>query len=122
MNHVILGASVPFALCVLWYAWRRGRASLWLLILGPLAMGLSGAWAVVPDMPRAAHDLERYVALHHHPRCNVFWFHCWIDKDESDWPGFPVVFVLMAAAVMIAAWRELARAERVGAGMSVEKR
>ena len=112
MNHVLLGAALPLLVCVGLY-FKAGRtASLRLLILGPLAMGLSGAWAVVPDMPRLAHDLPTYVELHHHPRCNGFWFHCWIDRDEIDWAWYPVAVGLLGALRLAIAWRELVRAER----------
>jgi hypothetical protein len=112
MNHVLLGALGPLLVCAALYVRARRRASLPLLILGPLAMGLSGAWAVVPDMPRLWKDLPLYVDLHHHPRCNVFWFHCWIDRDEVDWAWYPVAFVLVGALLLAVAWRELARRER----------
>lgn len=112
MNHVLLGAAAPLLVCALLYLRAGGRASPRLLILGPLAMGLSGAWAVVPDMPRLWKDLAFYVELHHHPSCNLFWFHCAIDRDEVDSAWYPVAFVFVGALLLAVAWRELARAER----------
>jgi hypothetical protein len=114
VNHVLLGALLPLIVCAALYARAGGRASLRLLVLGPLAMGLSGAWAVVPDMPRLWGDLPLYSAIHHHPRCNVFWLHCAIDRDEVDWAWYPVAFVALGALLLAIAWRELARVERTG--------
>ena len=111
MNEVLIGAALPFVVCAILYAARRGRASLRLLVLGPIAMGLSGAWAVVPDMPRLVGDLDGYFALHHHPSCNVFWFHCAIDKVETDSPLYSVGFVVVGALLLVVAGRELRRLE-----------
>jgi|RhiMetdeSRZDD1v2_1073273.scaffolds.fasta_scaffold564302_2 hypothetical protein len=122
MNHVLLGATLPLLVCAALYVRAGGRASLRLLVLGPIAMGLSGAWAVVPDMPRVLHDLPWYVELHHHPRCNVFWLHCWIDRDEADWAWYPVAFVLLGALLLAVAWREVARTERGGGDPETQER
>jgi len=112
LNHVMLGAALPFLVCAAIYLARGARASLGLLVLGPLAMGLSGAWAVVPDMPRALHHQDLYFRLHHYAHCNIWWFHCRIDAHEVDYVWYPVVFVLVGALLLLVAWRELARTER----------
>jgi hypothetical protein len=112
VNHVLIGAAIPLLVCGILYAARGGRASLRLLVVGPIVMGCSGAWAVVPDMPRAIGDLQWYQRIHHSKPCNVFWFHCAIDKVETDTPLYAVGFVTVAALLLFVAWRELRRAER----------
>jgi len=111
MNHVLLGAALPLAVCAVIYVARGRRAGLRLLVLGPLIAGISGAWAVVPDMPRALGDFDRYYAWHHASWCNVFWGHCWIDKGEVDRPWYPIAFIAIGVAILVAGWRELRRLE-----------
>ena len=113
MNHVVIGAALPFAICVLLYARAGGRASGRLLVLGPIAMLASGTLAVFPDLPRALHDTDRYFAWHQAAWCNVSWGHCWIDAhpESEDWLGWTVLGVLLGAAVLGAAYRELRRRE-----------
>lgn len=114
MIHVLVASMVPLAVFfALW--WRRGRrTSLAALVVTPLACLVSGAWAVVPDMPRLFGDLERYVAWHHRKDCNLFWGHCYIDAhDEIDSSmAFPVLFVIAVIAVFAVGWYELVRRER----------
>ena len=112
MNHVLLGAALPLLVCAVIYVARGRRASLRLLVLGPVVAGLSGAWAVVPDMPRAVGALVTYNAWHHARWCNVFWAHCWIDDGEVDRPWYPIAFIAVGVLLLVVAWRELARAER----------
>jgi hypothetical protein len=116
MNHVLLGAAIPLLVCAAIFVARGRRASLRLLILGPLAAGLSGAWAVVPDMPRVFGAMERYVAWHHARWCNVFWGHCWIDDGEVDRPWYPLAFVAVGVVLLVVAVRELWLRERERAG------
>lgn len=111
MNHVLLGASLPLAVAVLLYVRAGWRASNRLLIAGPLAMGLFGAWAIVPDIPRALGLDGLYHRMRVEPLCDVFFFHYSIDKVESDSPLYAVGFVVVAVAVLYAAWRELALRE-----------
>ena len=82
MNHVVVGAALPFLICALIYAKRR-RAGMGLLVLGPFAMLVSGVIAVAPDLPRLWGDQEKYVAWHHRSWCNLSWGHCWIDKHDA---------------------------------------
>ena len=41
MNHILIGAGIPFVLCLLPYMTRRGRASLTWLLATPAAMALA---------------------------------------------------------------------------------
>jgi hypothetical protein len=114
VNHVVVGALLPLLVCVAIYVRAGGRAGPRLLVLGPLAMLISGGWAIVPDLPRLAGQMERYVAWHHTSYCDVFWGHCWIDRHPAleDWPYYPVVAMVLGALVFAAAWRELRKLER----------
>ena len=80
----------------------------------PLAMLLSGIWAVVPDLPRLFGDTARYMDWHRRPWTNVFWAHGWIDRHDAidSWPYYPVIALAVAALVFGAAWRELHKLER----------
>lgn len=113
MIHVLLASTLPLAVFVaLW--WRRGRrVSVTALVATPLACLVSGAWAVVPDLPRLWGDQVRYVDWHHTSYCNVFWGHCAIDaRDDIDSSMvFPVLFVIAVVVVFAIGWRELARDE-----------
>lgn len=113
MIHVLLASSLPLLVfALLW--WRRGRRATFGALLGlPVACLVSGAWAVVPDMPRLWGDLQLYVDLHHKRYCDVFWGHCTIDRHEDIDSSmvFPALFVLVAVAVFAIGWRELRRAE-----------
>jgi hypothetical protein len=112
--HVLVASSLPLAIFfALW--WRRGkRTSPRALIILALSCLVSGAWAVFPDMPRAAGHLQLYMDLHHRSYCNIWWGHCLIDKhDDIDSSMlFPVLFVIAALSVLAVAWRELALRER----------
>ena len=114
MNHILVGAFLPLLVCAAIYVRAGGRAGPRLLVLGPLAMLVSGFWAIVPDLPRLAGDYVRYVDWHHRPWCNVFWGHCWIDRRPGieDWPYYPVVAMAFGAIVFGVAWRELHKLER----------
>lgn len=118
MIHVLLASALPLAgFLIAW--WRRGRrTSARALVLLALGCLVSGAWAVVPDMPRLWGDLEYYVELHHRSYCNAWWLHCAIDaRDDIDSSMlFPSLFVLAALAVLGIAWRELRLIERERAG------
>ncbi|MGQ9660729.1 MAG: hypothetical protein ACUVWX_00140 [Kiritimatiellia bacterium] len=112
MNHLALGAALPFFAAALIYAWRGWRASFLLLVLTPIAMLACALWAVAPDIPRLTGDHELYSALARDPRTNIFLWHHTIDALESDssWPV--VTLVLMEAALLFAAWRELRMIEQ----------
>jgi len=112
MNHLLLGAAIPFAIGVLIYALRRFRASFWMLILIPSAMAVSMLWAVAPDVPRLLGYHSLYDRLSRDPRCNIFYWHYRIDLTETESAWYAVGFVLLFVAVILAAWRELYLAER----------
>lgn len=114
MIHALVASALPLAVFFAAW-WRHGRrTSARALVLLVVASMVSSAWAVAPDLPRLWGNLVLYVDLHHHPLCNWWWGHCAIDaRDEIDssmW--FPLLFVLLAMAVVVVAWRELAQRER----------
>jgi len=114
--HVLAASSLPLAIFFAFW-WKNGRrTSSRALITLALACLVSGAWAVVPDMPRLWGNLALYVDMHHLSYCNIWWGHCAIDRREAIDSSmlFPVLFVLAAASVLAVAWRELARRERGG--------
>lgn len=121
MNHVLYGASIPFLIALVVYLRRRGRASLSLLIITPVAMALMATWAVLPDIPRALGLQGLYMRLEADPRIDIFlWHHAldqleysnnWASVLESDSHWFTVGVTLEAAALMVAAIRELWRKE-----------
>jgi hypothetical protein len=118
MIHVLVGAALPVVLFVVAW-WRRGRRTS-ARALGWLAVGasLSGLAAILPDVPRLFHNLDLYFRMHRHPACDLAWFHCFIDRhdDFEDSRIIPVVFVLVAAAVVFLGWRELAAIEAAKPG------
>lgn len=114
MIHVILASSLPLvAFLLLW--WRRGRrATSRSLVVLPLTCLVSGAWAVVPDMPRLWGDRDGNFALHHLRYCDVWWLHCTIDRrdDIDSSMAFPALFITLTIMVFAIGWREVRRAER----------
>ena len=112
MNHVVLGALVPFLVGVVLYAVRGFRATLKTLIIVPVLMGLGGIWAVAPDLPRLFRCHDLYMRLSNDPRCNIFLWHYAIDQVETDSQWFTVAFILMLAALLFAAWREVSLGEK----------
>lgn len=112
MNHVLLGASVPFAVAAFFYVRGGWRASTRLMIVAPLLMGALGVWAIVPDIPRAVGAVELYNRMSVSPMSDVFFFHRSIDAIESDSPVYAIGFVVMAVMVLFAGWRELVLRER----------
>ncbi len=112
MNHIVLGATLPFLIAAALYARARFRASLRLLVLAPVFMTLGGGWAVAPDIPRMLRLQGLYERLHQSPRIDIFLWHYSIDQVETDSPLYPVAFVLMGLCLFVAAWRELHLLER----------
>jgi hypothetical protein len=112
MNQILLGASLPFLVGAIIYAFRRFRATFGMLILVPLVMLLSAVWAIVPDIPRALGMQDLYIRMAQDPRCDIFFWHYTIDLRESDSRWYAVGFIVMVALVMFAAWRELRFRER----------
>lgn len=111
MNQILLGASVPFVLAAVAYACMRARSPLWMLFWTPYCMGLSALWAVAPDLPRLFGNYRLYDRLSMDPRMNMFYWHYSIDMAESDSPMYALGLVLMLAALLAGAWRELHLAE-----------
>ena len=112
MNHMLLGALVPFLLAGLLYAVRGFRASLAGLVLTPLAMATGAVWAVIPDLPRLLRLHDLYLRLSQDPRMNVFFWHYTIDQLEPDSSFYAAGIFVMAALLMGVALRELHREER----------
>lgn len=115
MNQLLLGASIPYVLAVLYYADRKGRVGLPFLMIMPLLMAASAIWAIVPDLPRLLGMHALYSRLAFDPRCDLFYWHYTIDRIEGDSPWYGVGLVLMLGSVLFAAWRTLATEERRGA-------
>jgi hypothetical protein len=113
MNHILLGASVPFVIGAIIYMCKGLRAPLPMLIIIPVCMALGALWAVAPDLPRLFGMQELYMRLYLDPRCNIFLWHYKIDRIETeDALRSTVVLVIMTAIMMFAAWRELDLAEK----------
>ena len=111
MNQVVMGAAIPFVIAAVIYAHRRGRAGMAMLIGTPIWMGAVAVWAVIPDIPRVLHMHSLYLHLARAPWTDIFLFHYTIDRIESYSPVYHALFLVMAAALIAAAWRELACAE-----------
>ncbi|MBL7077209.1 MAG: hypothetical protein ISS31_07045 [Kiritimatiellae bacterium] len=112
MNQIVIGAAIPYLVSAVIYLFRQGRASMTLLVIGPLAMAACAVWAVVPDIPRALRMDGLYHKMANDPRCNIFFMHYTIDKLETDSILYLVAFVLMALSVFAVAWREVWLTER----------
>lgn len=111
MNHALYGATLPFMLGALVYLFRRGRASVSMLVLVPIAMAVMAVWASVPDIPRALGFQDLYLRWSFDPRINLFLWHYTIDQTEVESSWDAVWVALEAAALMAAALRELFRQE-----------
>lgn len=112
MNHLLAGALIPFAVAAVVYLARGCRASLRFLLLTPLAMFLGAVWAVIPDLPRIIgwHTMDRRLASTQ-PWIDIFVWHYTINSHETPSPWYSVGFVVMMAALLAVAWRELRRME-----------
>ena len=113
MNHLALGASIPFAAAVVWYLLRRGRASPAFLIVVPALMVLTMTWAALPDIPRLLGMHRLYARLYVDPRCDLFLWHYSIDQVESGSTSIhAVLLIAMFGALIAAAWRQLVIEEK----------
>ncbi len=112
MNHLFVGAVIPFFLGMLWYARRRLRATPAMLVTVPFAMFLCATWAVLPDLPRTFGFGAYDHVIMNDPRIDIFFWHYTINLHESYSPWFNIGFVAMLAALFGAAWRELWLIER----------
>jgi hypothetical protein len=113
VNHVLVGAALPYLVSVALYVRRGYRASNTLLIAGPAAMAIFGLWAVIPDIPRALGMDELYYRFHRAPKSDLFFFHHTIDHhyEETTLP-YTIGFILVGLSLLGAAWRELHLRER----------
>ncbi|MDD4872814.1 MAG: hypothetical protein PHR77_19860 [Kiritimatiellae bacterium] len=112
MNHLFLGASIPFAVAAIVYLCKGLRASLPGLIITPLIMFLTMTWAVAPDLPRLFGNIQLYNKLLLDPRCNIFFWHYSIDNIEKASAWYPSFFVIVLVLLLFVAARELMLAER----------
>ena len=115
MNQALLGAVWPFLVSAIIYARHGARASIAQLVWTPLAMGLCGIYAIVPDLPRAVHQYELYHTLARSRWTDIFLFHYTIDRIEIDSSFYPAAFAAVFLCVIVAAWRELYLRERQAA-------
>jgi hypothetical protein len=111
MNQIFLGASIPFAIALLYYILRRGRISPGMLVFIPFFLCCGVLWAAAPDIPRllGMHDL--YMKLANDPTCDIFLWHYTIDQTEIESPLFSIGVMIIALSLLYAAWREIKRAE-----------
>ncbi len=112
MHHPLFGAIFPVIIAAILYGKRNGRASFPMLIFTPVAMLACAGWAVVPDLPKLVGQMELYYQFHRTAWSNIFFLHIWIDAIEGTWlepynPLFNLLFTLIIALPLVAAWREL---------------
>jgi hypothetical protein len=112
MNQVLLGAFIPFTFAMLIYVFRGRRAGLPFLMLTPIAMLMGSFWAEIPDLPRLLGHHEFYLRWAQDPRMDIFFWHYSIDRIEVDSSWHAVGLLIMAAGLLLMAWRELARREQ----------
>ncbi len=121
MNHIVIGAGIPFLIGLTIYVLCGGRAGMALLVVLPLAMALCGLWAILPDIPLLLGDVEGYVHAHRSPWINIFFWHGTIDAMEQRIDLAPwnwIVMMSMPIGMLLIAWRELNIREKAKAKMS----
>lgn len=107
MNHLTIGAAVPFVFLTAWYIFRRFRASLLFLLCAPAWMLAGSTWAVLPDLPRTFGFAEYDRAISDNPIIDIFFWHYTMNLHESYSPWFNIAFVAMVLALFAVALREL---------------
>ena len=117
MHYTLFAAIFPVMIAAAIYFMRHQRASLPLLIVTPIAMLACAAWSVIPGLPRFAGQMELYHELRSTLWSNIFFLHVAIRAMENRWiipyaPIFNVLFTIIVALPMLAAWRELRIHER----------
>lgn len=112
MNHLLIGAAVPFLIAAIIYSRKRFRASVIFLLVTPAFMAMAMLWAIAPDLPRLLGLMDLYNQLLRDPRCNIFFWHFTIDNVETDSVWHSVFFILMWGVLLFTAWRELALREK----------
>jgi hypothetical protein len=116
VNHLLVGAGIPFLIAAFAYLFSRGRASRAMLLLTPAGMFLGATWAVLPDLPRTFGWAGFDSRISMNPAIDIFFWHYTINLHESSSPWFNVGFVAMLLGLFWAAWRELRRLESTCAG------
>ncbi len=114
MNHIVIGAGIPFLIGLTIYWVRGARADMKLLVALPLFMAAGAWWAILPDFPLLWGDMAWYLRAHRSPWIDVFFWHGTIDRIEKEMDLAPwnlLAMILMMAALLAVAWRELYRRE-----------
>lgn len=83
MNHIAMGALVPWLLMLSWWSYKRARVSVLFFLIMPLLTAAAALWAVAPDLPRLAGMNDLYLELSRDPRMNIFLWHYTIDLYED---------------------------------------
>ena len=112
MNHLLIGAFVPFLIAVFIYARSGFRASVIFLLVTPAFMAMAMLWSIAPDLPRLFGMMDLYNQLLRDPRCNIFFWHFAVDNIETESAWHSVFFILIWMALLFAAWRELMLREK----------
>lgn len=107
MNHLLIGASIPFLIATIIYILRDFRVSIIGLIVIPIFMAMSMTWAIAPDLPRLFGLMDLYDQLARDPRCNIFFWHFYIDIVETESTCYSTLFVMMWGILLVVALREL---------------
>ena len=112
MNHLVIGAALPFVAGLLLYVLRNRRIGIAGLVLWPLGMFIGMILAVLPDVPRVLGYSKLYSRLSQDHRCDIFFRHYSIDQVESDTSLFAIPLVFMCGFLLFVAYRELSILER----------
>ena len=112
MNHVVIGACLPYLFALILYARNRARMSLAGLAIFPALMAAGGIWAVIPDIPRVIGWSRKYQEMADDPGSDLFFWHYSLDATEGASPIWPLIYVTMLASILIAIWREIHIRER----------
>lgn len=115
MNHIVIGAGIPFLVGLCLYRRQGGRVGMRWLVTLPVCMALCAFWALIPDIPLLLGDVAWYVRAHRSPWIDVFFFHGSIDALEQRVDLAPWNWMLamaMPATLLAIAWRELALREK----------
>jgi len=125
MNHLFVGAAIPFCISLAIYAARKGRVSITWLLLTPAFMFLGAIWAVIPDLPRTFGSvipnlhfgnytwqmLDAKMASASNPWIDIFFWHYTINLHESYSSWFSIGFVGMFCFLSFVAWQQIRNIE-----------
>lgn len=117
MNHLAMGALLPWLLAVAWWLWRRALVSTFFFIITPAAMTAGALWAVVPDIPRLYGNHRLYFEMHRDPHSDIYLWHYTIDLLENhvfllSVPFWAPILALMVASMPTMALLSLHRKEQ----------